>query len=71
MSSKHRYRHLLHSIKAVDVKCDRILSKLDVMHSDNTDSMLESIKESARDMYLCSLEERRRTDKFLSVVRHD
>ena len=71
MSSKHRYRHLLHSIKAVDVKCDRILSKLDVMHSDENDSVLESIKESAREMYLCSLEERRRAGNILTISRHD
>ena len=69
--SKQKYRYLLRSIKIVDIKCDRILSKLDVMHSDSNDSMLESIRESARDMYLCSLEERRRTGKFLGVLKHD
>lgn len=71
MSSKHRYRNLLHSIQAIDIKCDRILSRLDVMRSDTEDSMLESIKESAREMYLCSLEERRRTGNILSISKHD
>lgn len=71
MSSKYRYRHLLHSIKSVDVKCDRILSILDVMRSDTEDSMLESIKESAREMYQCSLEERRRAGNMFSISKHD
>ena len=71
MSSKHRYRHLLHSIQTIDIKCDRILSRLDVMRSDTEDSMLESIKESAREMYLCSLEERRRAGNIFSISKHD
>ena len=71
MTNKHKYRYLLRSIKTVDFKCDRILGILDVMRGENKDSMIESIKESARDMYLCSLEERRRTGKFLSVSKHD
>lgn len=71
MSSKYRYRHLLHSIKSLDVKCDRILSRLDDMRSDTEDSMLESIKESAREMYLCSLEERRRAGNMFSISKHD
>ncbi len=71
MSSKYRYRHLLHSIKSLDVKCDRILSRLDDMRSDIEDSMLESIKESAREMYLCSLEERRRAGNMFSISKHD
>lgn len=71
MSSKHRYHHLLHSIQTIDIKCDRILSRLDVMRSDTEDSMLESIKESAREMYLCSLEERRRAGNIFSISKHD
>ena len=71
MSSKYRYRNLLHSIKAVDVKCDRILSRLDVMRSDDKDSMLDSIRESAREIYLCSLEERRRAGNIISLSKHD
>ena len=61
----------MHSIQAIDIKCDRILSRLDVMRSDTEDSMLESIKESAREMYLCSLEERRRAGNILSISKHD
>lgn len=64
-------RYLLRTVKAIDVKCDRILSILNVMHGDSQDSMLESIKESARDIYLCSLEERRRTGGFISILKHD
>ena len=71
MTKRHRYRHLLRSIRTVDFKCDRILSILDVMRSEGKDSMLDSIKESARDMYLCSLEERRRTGRFFSITKHD
>lgn len=69
MSSKYRYRHLLHSIKSVDIKCDRILSKLE--QSDSKDSLFDSIKESAREMYLCSLEERRRAGNIISISKHD
>ena len=71
MSKRHRQRHLLKSIRTIDFKCDRILGILDVMRGENEDSMLESIKESAREMYLCSLEERRRTGNILSVSKHD
>lgn len=71
MRKRNRYRNLLHSIKTLDFKCDRILSILDVMRSDTEDSMLESIKESAREMYLCSLEERRRAGNMFSISKHD
>ena len=69
--NKHRYHRLLRATKCIEVKCDRILSILDVMRSEGKDSLLESIKESARDMYQCSLEERRRTGKFFNLLRHD
>lgn len=68
MAKNHRTPTLLHKI---DAKCDRILRTLDVMRGKNEDSMLESIKESAREMYLCSLEERRRTGNILSISKHD
>lgn len=71
MSRKKRYHYLLKSVRNVDFKCDRILGILAVMRRENQGTMLESIKESARDMYLCSLEERRRTGKFIGIPRHD
>lgn len=71
MSKRHRQSCLLKSIKTIDFKCDRILGILDVMRGKDEDSMLESIKESAREMYLCSLEERRRTGNILSISKHD
>jgi len=68
MAKRHRYSSLLHTI---DSKCDRILRKLDIMRDEESDSTLKSIKESARDIYLCSIEERRRVGKFFSVLKHD
>lgn len=71
MSRRQGYRHLLESIRTVDFKCDRILCMLDVMRGDSKDSMLEKIRESAREMYLCSLEERRRAGRLIGVSKHD
>lgn len=61
----------MRAIQKVDAKCERILGTLDVLLGRRKDSLLESMKESARDMYLCSLEERRRTGRHIDVLRHD
>lgn len=71
MSKRTRYRYLLRTIRTIDVKCDRILNTLNVIHGDCADSMLDCIKESARDMYMSSLEERRRTERAIDIRRHD
>ena len=68
MAKNHTKPTLLHKI---DAKCDRILRTLNEMRDEEDDSVLKSIKESARDMYLCSVEERRRVGKFFHVLRHD
>lgn len=66
-----RHRHgLLERIEAVEAKCDRIIGMLEDMRSETEDSMLNSIKESARDLYLCSVEERRRVGITFNVIEH-
>jgi len=65
---KNRNDRLLRRINA---KCDRILGLLNVMRSEEKDTMLDSIRDSARDMYLSSLEERRRSCGRFSIMRHD
>ena len=64
-------RHIQRTIQRVDAKCDRILGMIEVMLGSRKDSLLESIKESARDMYACSIEECRRIGKHLDILRHD
>lgn len=71
MGKRHIHSKLLRTLQAVDVKCDMILGILDVMRGEKQDSILESLRESARDIYQCSLEERRRTGRLFSVMRHD
>ena len=61
---------LLERIEAVEAKCDRIIGMLEDMRSETEDSMLNSIKESARDLYLCSVEERRRVGITFNVIKH-
>jgi hypothetical protein len=68
---RHRYNTLLRMIQAVNAKCDRILRLLNKMRGEEKDNLFDSIRESARDIYQSSLEERRRTGKFFSVHRHD
>lgn len=60
--NKNRYRYLVKSIRTVDFKCNKILRVLEVMRSESKDTMLDSIKDSARDMFLSSLKERRRIE---------
>lgn len=60
--NKNRYRYLVKSIRNVDFKCNKILRVLEVMRSESKDTMLDSIKESARDMFLSSLNEHRRIE---------
>lgn len=71
MSEKNGYRTLLHAVRTIDFKCDRILGMLDVMRSEREDAVIDSIRESARDIYRCSVEERRRTGNFLEITRHE
>ena len=60
-----------HTLQEIGCKCDRILGILEEMRCERENSMLNSIRESARDMYQSSLEERRRTGRTINVVRHD
>ena len=69
--NRHRYyRRLLRAIETVDGKCDKVLGILNTMLVKEEESLIESIKESAMDMYQSSLEERRRAGN-LNIVRHD
>ena len=61
----------MRSIQNVDVKCDKILGMLNVISSDSERSLIGSLKASARDMYLCSIEERRRSGKVFDIMKHD
>lgn len=72
MVKRHRYyRHILRAISTIDSKCDRMLCILEAMRSDTTDSILESMRESARDIYESSLAERRRVGRLFDIQRHD
>ena len=72
MVKRHRYyRHILRAIGTIDFKCDRILRILEAMRSDTTDPILESMKESARDIYESSLAERRRAGRLFDIRKHD
>lgn len=72
MNDRHRYyRRILRAIKTVDTKCDKTLGMLNTMLGKEEDSLIESLRKSARDMYQSSLEERRRTGGFFNVHRHD
>jgi hypothetical protein len=66
---RHR-PELLERIEAVEAKCDRIIGMLEDMRSETEDSMLNCLKESARDLYLCSVEERRRVGITFNVIKH-
>lgn len=70
MDKRLEYRHLLHTIQRVDRKCDKILGILSIMRDESKDALLESIKDSARDMYQSSLDERKRVGKLV-FLRHD
>jgi len=70
-SNNRNYRRILHAVRGVDAKCDRMLGILDKMLSGKDDSLLESIKESAMELYKSSLEERRRLGRNIGIVKHD
>ena len=69
--NKRRYNTLLRMMQAVNAKCDRMLGILNRMRGEEKDTLFDSIRESARDIYQSSLEERRRTGRFFSLHRHD
>lgn len=71
MDRNRNYRRILNAVRGVDAKCNRVLCILDTMLSRKEDSLLESIRESARELYQSSLEERRRTGRNIDIVKHD
>ena len=62
---------MLRAVRSVDAKCERILGMLRAMRGEEEDSLINGLRESAKDLYLSSLEERKRLGRFFSVTKHD
>ncbi len=65
------YRQILSALRSIDDKCEKIICILEAMRGMATDSMLESIRESARDIYESSIAERRRVGRLFDTLKHD
>ena len=72
MAKRNSYcRHILCALRSIDDKCEKIICILEAMRGVATDSMLESIRESARDIYESSIAERRRVGRLFDILKHD
>lgn len=72
MVRRNKYcRQILSALRSIDDKCEKIICVLEAMRGMATDSMLESIRESARDIYESSIAERRRVGRLFDTLKHD
>ena len=69
-NGNRNYRQVLMTIKSVDSKCDKVLEILNAMLGHEEDSLIESMRDAARNMYQHSLEERKRVGGTIRVLKH-
>lgn len=70
MDKNNENRNLLHTLQKVDKKCDRILSRLDQIIERGEDDLISSIRDTAKNLYDTSADERSRLGATMRVISH-